>query len=245
MRCRPTRAPYGADVFHGVPFMFEHFVAAPPPGGWPPRLQQLVSAGARLEATTVRRFFDVIGVKIHSFYGTSETGGIAFDGSDEIEDETTVGRPLPGCHGHAAADEGAPEGAGGCTCAGPRSRAATRARSRRTAPFVDGGFLTGDFAPVRRAQPAGTLAGRVSRFVNVAGRKVQPEEVEQVLRAMPGVADVRVLGAPDASRGQQIVACLVADGDATSTCWRCGGSARRGSPPHKMPRTILMLDASR
>ena len=27
--------------------------------------------------------------------------------------------------------------------------------------------------------------GRLSAFINVAGRKVQPEEVEQVLRAMP------------------------------------------------------------
>jgi len=55
------------------------------------------------------------------------------------------------------------------------------------------------------------LTGRVSSFINVAGRKVQPEEVESVLRQMPGVADVRVLGASDAVRGEQIVACLVPD----------------------------------
>ena len=32
-----------------------------------------------------------------------------------------------------------------------------------------------------------------------------------MLRDMPGVRDVRVLAAPDARRGQQIVACIVAD----------------------------------
>ena len=47
--------------------------------------------------------------------------------------------------------------------------------------FVDGGFLTGDFG---RFDSGGrlVLTGRVSLFINVAGRKVQPDEVEQVLR---------------------------------------------------------------
>jgi hypothetical protein len=56
-----------------------------------------------------------------------------------------------------------------------------------------------------------TLVGRASSFVNVAGRKVQPEEVERILRDMPGIRDVRVVAAPDPRRGQQIVACIVAD----------------------------------
>jgi long-chain acyl-CoA synthetase len=78
--------------------------------------------------------------------------------------------------------------------------------------------------------------------VNVAGRKVQPEEVEQVLRAMPGVADVRILAAPDARRGQQIVACIVADAgaDRISTLTVRQFCASRLAA-HKIPRTILFL----
>ncbi len=60
----------------------------------------------------------------------------------------------------------------------------------------------GRLRPLRRRGHL-VLTGRVSAFINVAGRKVQPDEVEQVLRTMPSVADVRVLGAPDAARGQQ------------------------------------------
>ena len=37
-----------------------------------------------------------------------------------------------------------------------------------------------------------TLAGRVSSFVNVAGRKVQPDEVERVLRSVAGVSSTCV-----------------------------------------------------
>ena len=74
--------------------------------------------------------------------------------------------------------------------------------------FVAGGFLTGDLGHFD-ARGALVLTGRVSSFINVAGRKVQPLEIEQVLGAMPGVADARVLGVADALRGQQIVACVV------------------------------------
>ena len=92
----------------------------------------------------------------------------------------------------------------------------------------DGGFLTGDYgAGTTRA--ASSLAGRVSSFVNVAGRKVQPDEVEQVLRTMPGVADVRVVGADDPRRGEQIVACIVAERAGTIRRSRSGASAPRGS----------------
>src|SRR5689334_19905192 len=74
---------FGAQIFPAVPFMFEYFLDHPPAGGWPPALQRLISAGAPLSAATVRAFHDRFGVKIHSFYGASETGGIAFDADDE------------------------------------------------------------------------------------------------------------------------------------------------------------------
>jgi long-chain acyl-CoA synthetase len=231
---------YGADVFNGVPFMFEHFAAAPPPGGWPPRLRKLGSAGASLEAPVVRRFFDVNGVKIHSFYGTSETGGIAFDSSGAIEDETTVGHTLRDITVTLRPHAGAPDGGGRVHVAGPTVARGYAGEVEADGAFVDGGYLTGDLAWFDASNRL-VLGGRISRFVNVAGRKVQPEEVEAVLRAMPGIADVRVIGAPDASRGQQIVACLVADGqlpDVLAIRRHCAALLA----PYKLPRVIIVLD---
>ena len=103
---------YGARVFHGVPFMYQHFLAHPPVGGWPPTLTLLVSAGARLEAETVRDFHERFGLKIHSFYGTSEAGGIAFDGDDDLDDVPTVGRPITGVTIELRPDAGVPPGYG-------------------------------------------------------------------------------------------------------------------------------------
>ena len=231
---------YGAAVLPGVPFMFEHLLTSLPAGAWPDRLCTLISAGARLEAAAVRRFHEAFGVKVHSFYGTSETGGIAYDDSDDVRAETTVGKTMPGVQVTLREEEGAPPDGGRVHVAGEAVAARYAGERPSDGAFADGGFLTGDFG---RFDERGylVLTGRASAFINVAGRKVQPEEVEQVLRGMPGVADVRVLGAPDAARGQQIVACVVATGGpGTLLALRRFCASRLAS--HKIPRQVVWLD---
>ena len=232
---------FNARLLPGAPFMFQYFVTNPPRAGWPPGLQRLMSAGAPLPADTVREFHDCFGVKIHSFYGTTETGGIAFDADDEIGAEPVVGRALPGVTITLQPDKHAPDGAGRVHV---RSAAIASGYSDDERDgFDELGFLTGDYGAWDVRQQL-TLRGRVSRFVNVAGRKVQPEEVELVLRTMPGVADVRVLAAPDARRGQQIVACIVASaGEPALGVMAVRRFCAKRLAPHKIPRTILMLDA--
>ena len=232
---------FGARILPGVPFMFQYFVTNPPAGGWPAGLQWLISAGAPLAPSTVRAFHDRFGVKIHSFYGATETGGIAFDRDDEVREQPGVGRALPGVTITLQPDEHAPEGAGRIHV---RSAAVGGGYSDGTRDgFDEDGFLTGDYGAWDARQHL-TLLGRASAFVNVAGRKVRPEEVEQVLRSMPGVADVQILAAPDARRGQQIVACIVADAsdDGVSTLTVRQFCAARLAA-HKIPRTILFLGA--
>jgi long-chain acyl-CoA synthetase len=222
----------GARVFPGVPFMFEYFLDYPPPDGWPPTLQRLISAGAPLAPATTALFHGRFGVKIHSFYGSSETGGIAFDGDDAIDGSGTVGRPLPGVTVTARDSR-----------LHVRSDAVSSGYVDETSEaFVDGGFVTGDCGEWD-AQGRLLLRGRVSSFVNVAGRKVQPGEVEAVLRTMPGIADARVVAAPDARRGQQIVACIVLSARASSiTTLSVRRYCAARLAPHKVPRTIVFVE---
>lgn len=243
---------FGARLFPGVPFMFEYFLANPPEGGWPPSLRYLISAGAPLAPGTVRAFHQRFGVKIHSLYGASETGAIAFDGSDDIDDAGVVGTALPGVTITLRDDPELPATRNPQSVRNSpslprrihvRSGAVADGYSDGTREgFVDGGFLTGDYGAMDDMRRL-TLVGRASSFVNVAGRKVQPEEVERILRDMPGVRDIRVVAAPDPRRGQQIVACIVADPaahvgvlDVRRFC-----SARLAS--YKIPRGIVFLDA--
>ena len=255
-------ARYGARVFPGVPFMFEYFLANPPAGGWPPTLRRLISAGAPLGAATVREFHTRFGVKIHAFYGSSETGGVSFDDSEHVGDAGTVGRPLPGvavtlriadcalrqARG-AAIDHSAinQQSAIGNPPSPLRVHVVSDAVSSGYADgdcrdFVDGGFLTADYGAWDACHRL-TLVGRASSFVNVAGKKVQPDEVEHVLREMPGVADARVVAAPDARRGQQLVACLVAASGSAPTALEVRRHCAARLAPHKIPRAIVFLDA--
>lgn len=231
----PTDARrFGAHVFPGVPFMFEYFLANPPADGWPPGLRRLISAGAPLLPSTVRAFYERFGVKIHSFYGATETGGIAFDDSEDVDEGGVIGRPLPGVEVTLRPD-------GDMERVHVRSAAvATGYTAAASDGFGDGGFLTGDYG-AWDAVGRLTLRGRVSSFVNVAGRKVHPDEVEHVLRDMPGVKHVRVVAAPDAKRGQQIVACVVTNGaSVTALTVRQFCAARLA--PHKIPRSVVFLD---
>ena len=228
---------FGARVFPGVPFMFQFFLATPIADGWPASLTTLISAGAPLKPATVRAFHDRFGLKIHSLYGTSETGAIAFDADDEITDSATVGVALPGV-AVTLLDKEDVKGRIHVASAA----VATGYLDGPNDAFASQGFLTSDYGAWDDDGRL-VLGGRVSSFVNVAGHKVRPDEVEEVLRAMPGIAEVRVLGADDPRRGQQIVACIVAEraGAIPALAVRRFCAARLA--PHKIPRAVVFLDA--
>ena len=240
----PQRLPedarvVGARVFPGVPFMFDFFGEHPPPDGWPPTLTTLLSAGARLGGTTVDRFRDAFGIKVHSFYGTTETGGICYDAGHDRVTEGTVGRPLNSVSVSLVAHGDAPPGGGRVLV---RGQGVVTAYADGIDPdvFVDGGFLTGDLGAFD-AEGRLVLSGRVSPFVNVAGRKVQPSEVERVLRDVEGLVDVRVFGVADGRRGEHLVAFLVMRRARPSVVdLRRFCAARLAS--YKIPRQFVFMD---
>lgn len=236
---RADATAYSARVFPGVPFMFAHFAANRDVMPWPAPLERAISAGAPLDHATAVRFFESFGVKIHTFYGASETGGISFDDSDEIGSETTVGRAMPAVTISIRREEGAPEGSGRVHVAGPAVSSGYAGQPSADLGFVDDGYLTGDFGHFRGDRLL--LTGRASSFINVAGKKVLPDEVEAIVRQIDGVEAVSVMGADDERRGQQVVACIVKRGaDLDERIVRQHCASRLSA--HKVPRTIVWLD---
>jgi long-chain acyl-CoA synthetase len=228
----------GARLFAGVPFMFDRLVALLRDGWpWPATLQTMISAGAPLDRATARAFAEHTGRRIHSLYGTSETGGIAYDTDPDPDGDVTMGRPVPGVTLAFWPDDAAMPGTGRIHVTGP-AVSSGYAAGADDAAFVGGGFLTGDLGAIG-ADGRLRLKGRISAFVNVAGRKVQPDEVEGVLRAHPLVADARVFGMPDARRGEQIAACVVPrDGSLGVVALRAFCADRLAA--HKIPRVLVL-----
>lgn len=90
--------------------------------------------------------------------------------------------------------------------------------TRKTFPVIDGKrvVISGDRAALE-ADGALRLYGRDSLVVNTGGEKVFVEEVEEVLRAHPAVADALVVGRPSDRWGEEVVALVELRGGATAT----------------------------
>jgi long-chain acyl-CoA synthetase len=231
----------GATVFAGVPFMFDRLRDHLHEGALPSSLRLLVTAGARIDPATVRWFFEQAHRKIHSFYGTSEAGGITYDDTDELAEPLHVGRPIPNVHVRVLPESGVAAG-GRIYVRGP-GMALGYARVSgpdRDDAFFDGGFRTADLGYFDDAGRL-VLTGRLSTLVNVAGRKVDPAEVERALLGIPGVSDARVLGVDARPRGQELVAFVVRSSSVQTplTLRKCCAGLLS---PYKIPRRFIFLD---
>jgi long-chain acyl-CoA synthetase len=219
--------------------MFDRLVALVRDGcPWPVTLDTVISAGAPLDRATAGAFAQHTGHRIHSLYGTSETAGIAYDADPDPAGDVTMGRPVPGVTLAFRPDPAAPDGGGRIHVSGPAVSSGYAAGADDDA-FVDGGFLTGDLGAMG-ADGRLRLQGRVSAFVNVAGRKVQPDEVEGILRTHPLVADVRVFGLPDERRGEQLAACVVPRNGSLGVVTLRAFCAHRLAA-YKIPRRLVLV----
>lgn len=115
-----------------------------------------------------------------------------------------------------------------------------------TFPEIDGirVVIPGDRASIEKD---GTLRlyGRDSLVVNTGGEKVFVEEVEEVLRTHPGVADALVVGRPSDRWGQEVVALIaLAPGTGTGTFAEAELAALCKSrlAHFKAPKAILFVD---
>ena len=148
-------------------------------------------------------------------YGSSETGNMAFGHSQHGQQRDTFqfreGGLVLSDDYRRFLKPGDPE-VGWVARAGriPLGYFDDEQATRMTFPEVDGQrvVISGDRASV---EPDGTLRlfGRDSLVVNTGGEKVFVEEVEEVLRAHPGVADALVVGRPSERWGEEIVAVVV------------------------------------
>ena len=118
------------------------------------------------------------------------------------------------------------------------------AKTRDTFPRIDGVVhaVAGDRA---RLRPDGRieLLGRDSVTINTGGEKVHAEEVEQALKAHPGVYDALVVGRPSERWGTEIVAVVAPDpsGPELDT-----DAVRAAAGEHlaryKLPKAFVLVD---
>ena len=164
----------------------------------PNNLRLAISAGAPLPLPLEQAVFAQCGLKLHNFLGSSECGGIAYDATDAPRtDASFVGTAMR----NVALSRGDDD------CLSVTGANVAETYWPEPDPRLSGGvFRTSDLVELRG--DAVFLRGRASDLINVAGRKVAPETIEQALLAHPAVRECLVLGLPsdDAARGDEIAA---------------------------------------
>ena len=109
----------------------------------------------------------------------------------------------------------------------------------------DGWLRTGDLGR-RDADGYYYLQGRSSDIINVGGRKVSPQEIEEVLATHPAIAEAACVGVPDPQgfSGEMVSAFLVAK----PTCHKLPGFPelakllRQTLEPYKIPRKFTWIE---
>jgi long-chain acyl-CoA synthetase len=191
-----------ASVFPGMPVLYQALceIEEPPPL---PALRLCISAGAPLPLKVARNFRAKYQHAIHSFYGSSECGGICYDREALLLEEGFVGTAME----RVAVDLIDLETESSRIRV--RSAAAASGYFPETEPEKLGG---GIFVPddLLTKSDDGFL-------INVAGKKVNPAEVEAHLLRCRGVREAVVFARPAASglRNEEIGACVVAEPEVT------------------------------
>ncbi|HYW88813.1 MAG TPA: AMP-binding protein, partial [Chloroflexota bacterium] len=167
------------------------------------QLRMLASGGAALPADT-QRLWERFGVRVIQGYGTSECSPIIAcarpDGSTPIG---SVGPAIPGVTVRLT-------DAGELLVRGPNVMRGYWHDAERTAEVLhDGWYATGDLVTFDEKGNV-FLAGRARDLIVLpSGMKVWPQDVEDALRAEPGVKDAAVIVVQTANSGVALHAYLV------------------------------------
>jgi long-chain acyl-CoA synthetase len=215
-------ARWKPTVFPGVPAMWRGLAAS---GVALESLRLAISAGAPLPPEVARDFAARFGRRLHSFYGSSETGGIAYDASGKAALEGGVGRAMRGVILNARR---------GARLEVTSGAVLTQGNRRRSGP--QGAWLMPDCVAVD-ARGEVTLLGRRGTIVKIAGRRVNLREVAERLRTLPGVKEVWV----GVSEGPEPVLGAVVAGSATVVELRTAMLADTAA--WKIPKRLVVVAA--
>ncbi len=96
-----------------------------------------------------------------------------------------------------------------------------------------------------RIEPDGSLTfiGPKSRLIKSAAENIYPTEVEGCLKTHPGVADAAVIGVPDRTWGQNVVAVVVLAEGAEASADEIIEHCRSHIASYKKPKAVEFVDS--
>jgi long-chain acyl-CoA synthetase len=205
-------------------------------------LRLSVGGGSAVQAAVAQHWLEKTGCPICEGYGLSETSpSVSCNPTTSKAYTGTIGMPLPSTEVKLIDDEGqevALGERGEIAIRGPQVMAGYWQRPDETAKAMtaDGFFKSGDIGVVDE-RGYFKIVDRKKDMILVSGFNVYPNEVEDVVAGMPGIAECAAVGVPDDKTGEAVKLVLVRR-DPSITEQQVAEYCRANFTGYKRPRII-------
>jgi long-chain acyl-CoA synthetase len=193
-------------ILYAAPFHFS-LLARDNSGSQIESVRLAVATTCALPQNVAEEFFKRFGKPLAPALGIIELGLVALNTTDSLHRWNSVGQIISDFKVKILSPD--ENGVGEIAVAGPGIVDAYAAPWQpREKILRDGWFITGDLGKFD-AEGFLLLLSRKTAVINLAGRKVFPEEIETVLNRHPGVAESRVFGRVHPHLGEVVEAEIV------------------------------------
>ena len=209
-------------------------------------LRVAVTGGAAMPPPVLHALQERYGISVLEGNGPTEAGPLAYLNPEQgVRKPGSVGLPVPGVQVRIADAQDAelPRGTPGeVLVRGPNVMVGYLNQPEQTRTALRNGWLhTGDLG-LQDEDGYVFLIDRLVDLILVGGLNVYPQEVERALLLHPAVADAAVVGAPDTTRGDRVVAFVVFRPGAAAAEQDVIRYCRTQLAPYKCPRTVLVRE---
>jgi len=236
--------------FPAVPSLWAAILSLPPEAARNQlsSIQVATSGGAPLPLWAHEKFEELTGRKMMEAYGLSEASSAThFTPYPGGSPRGSIGVPLPDTEARIMDIEtGERECSmgeiGELVVKGPQiMKGYWNNKDLTAAALRDGWFYTGDLARVDQ-DGFFYLVDRKDDLIISSGFNVYPSQIEDVLKRHPKVKDAAIIGVPDRTRGQAILAVIVLNEGMKGEKEEFLNYCKESMPDYRMPRTVLLRD---
>ncbi|HVX85736.1 MAG TPA: AMP-binding protein [Phycisphaerae bacterium] len=210
-----------------------------------------ISGGEALPVPLIEQFRSVFGITLMEGFGLTETSPIVAINLPWAHKAGSVGKTIPSVEVKTVDEEGRDMkrgvDGGELYIRGPMVMKGYYNKPEVTAEVIteDGWFKTGDIAKIDE-EGFLFITGRKKDMIIMAGEKVFPREIEDVLKEHPAVLIAAVIGVKDETRGEAPVAFVQLKAEAGTGAKPTGSElrafVRERLAAYKAPREVYFVE---